>query len=134
MDSDDDLFGCVIDMEMDMYNQGFKDGQIEGIKKSKAKSEAEGGTYGQQIGNHIGYYVTTLEIMKTGMPEKFGENSRLKKLYEKLVLKLSKVDIKECYGDHFEKDQKQIKQWFQQILSLVKVKSVSDNPQDEIAF
>jgi hypothetical protein len=35
MDSDDDVFGGVHDMELEMYNQGFQDGEVEGIEKSK---------------------------------------------------------------------------------------------------
>jgi hypothetical protein len=74
---------------------------------------AEGRTYGQQIGNHMGYYVTILDILRKGMPEKFQNNQRIKKLDEKLAKALAKVDITECYEDHFEKDQAKIKKWFQ---------------------
>lgn len=134
MDSDDDVFGGVHDMEMNMYQEGFNNGEIEGIKKSKEKSTTEGFAYGKQIGNHMGYYVRILKILKEGKPEKFENNERLMKVYIKLEKALAAVDIKECYEDHFAKDQNKIKKWFQQILSMIKVKSKSDDPKDEIAF
>lgn len=34
----DDLFGDVIDFEMKMYQDGYKDGESEAIEKSKEKS------------------------------------------------------------------------------------------------
>jgi hypothetical protein len=47
MDSgDEDIFGGVHDMEMNMYQQGFDQGEIEGIEKSKEKSVTEGTKYG----------------------------------------------------------------------------------------
>lgn len=134
MDSDDEIFNGVHSLEMEMYQEGFKDGEVEGIKKSKETSVKEGKSYGKQVGNHIGYYKTILDILRKYKPSKFESNSRIKKLDEKLTKILSEVDITLCYEEHFEKDQKKIQKWFKQLLSIAKIKSQSDDPKEQVEF
>ena len=130
----DDLFGGVIDLEMKMYQEGYETGETTAIETSKEKSLLEGKGYGQTIGNHVGYYVTILNLFKQRMPEKFQSNQRLQMLCKKLEKKLGAVKIQDCYEDFFEKDQATIKTIFLQILSIVKVKSTSDDVKKDIEF
>lgn len=130
----DDIFAGIHELDMDLYQQGFENGEQDGLQRNKEKSVAEGVSYGVSIGNHVGYYATIIETMKKGMPGKFQGNKRLTQLCEKLEKKLNSVKIEDCYEDFFEKDQEHIKKLFLQIMSIVKVRTISDDPKKDIDF
>ena len=83
----------------------------------------------------MGYYSTSLSLLSQMLPEQFNsKNPRVARLVEKLQKKISQVKIEECYEDHFAKDQEKIKQNFQQLLSLLKIKGESDDPKKALEF
>ena len=92
-------------------------------------------SYGESIGNHMGYYSSSLEILAESMPEQFSEkNVRVFRLVQKLQKMIASVNIRECYEDEFAKNQEKIKQNFQQLLSVLKIKSESDDPKKALEF
>lgn len=128
----DDLFDGVLELESQMYNQGVEEGNIEGDERQKLGSIEEGKKYGLQIGNHLGYYKEIINMMIKFKIK--GENSRAVKLGIKLLKVIENVDISECYEEDFEKKMNKIREDFKKFLSLLKVKSKSDNPQDQMEF
>lgn len=67
----DDIFGGVLDLESEFYEQGKEEGGKAAEEKIRENSIQEGRKYGLDIGNHLGYYKEIIQLMMKFKPEKF---------------------------------------------------------------
>ena len=127
----DDIFGNAIDINREAFDTGINNGKIEGKNKSIKDSLEYGKDYGYKIGNELGYYKTILEILSQKYIWKNDKTKiRFENIKNKIVDRISTVQIDDIYKPIFEESMMLIRTWFKKSMMIVNLKTEKEQNED----